>query len=92
MTIADKFASEWSSILSRQHNEVGSMRMEFEFDRFTTIPHDRRLDLADNKQLMQEVTQDEVVSAIESLNRHNAAGSDGINNDLSRATGMTRCR
>ncbi|KAL3658996.1 hypothetical protein V7S43_015881 [Phytophthora oleae] len=70
MTIADKFASEWSPILSQPHNEVTGIQLEAEFDRFTAIPKDRKLEPDDNQLLMKEVTQDEVVSAFESLNRH----------------------
>ncbi|KAE9273288.1 hypothetical protein PR003_g29950, partial [Phytophthora rubi] len=82
MNIASKFGSEWKPVLGTAHNAFHGMALEVEFDKFVTIPNERRLTPADNRHLMQEITQEEVILAIRSLNRHRAAGPDGLNNDF----------
>ncbi|KAE9299141.1 hypothetical protein PF008_g23329 [Phytophthora fragariae] len=82
MNIASKFGSEWKPVLGTAHNAFHGMALEVEFDKFVTIPNERRLTPADNRHLMQEITQEEVILAIRSLNRHKAAGPDGLNNDF----------
>ncbi|KAE9036079.1 hypothetical protein PR001_g9006 [Phytophthora rubi] len=82
MTVADKFASEWKPILGKTHNTTPSDEHGTEFDQFVQIPANRRISEADNEKLMAEITQEEVIKAIAALNRHKAAGADGLNNDF----------
>ena len=50
------------------------------------IPVARRLSAADNGLLLQEILPEEVIQAIKALNRHKAAGADGLNNDFFQDT------
>ncbi|KAL4163946.1 hypothetical protein KRP22_004570 [Phytophthora ramorum] len=82
MTIVDRFGSEWKPILGKEHNEIKSEAMEAEFDAFVTIPAERKVTEQGNQLLMRPITTDEVIEAFDALNRHKAAGPDGLNNDL----------
>ena len=52
------------------------------FEEFFTIPAARKLTSVHDKSLLQPVSLAEVVTVITGLNRHKAAGPDGINNDF----------
>ena len=87
MTTADRFASEWQSILGVVHRTTTPYtHMGREFDDFVQIPGSRRVSAFDNGIPMSEIDLSEVIVAIEGLNRHKAAGADGINNDLFKDT------
>ena len=60
--------------------------MECELDELVRIPDTRRVTQAANVHLMQEITLDEVIQAINALNGHKVAGADGLNNDLVKDT------
>lgn len=46
------------------------------------IPEARRLKPEQNIGLMAEITEEGVIQSIADLNRHKAAGGDGLNNDF----------
>lgn len=75
MSIASRFGSEWTPVRGGAHNEVHGITLEMEFDKFVTTPKDRLFTPADNILLMKEITQEEVIVAIRSLNRHKAGGN-----------------
>jgi hypothetical protein len=64
------------------HNSVHGVELEQRFDAFVPIPEKRKLSNQDNSLLMQVITTDEFIRAIAALNRHRAAGPDGLNNDF----------
>jgi hypothetical protein len=82
MSIADKFRSEWKPILGRVYNAVPADKLETEFDSFVKVPASRRVTPRQNSVLMENITTEKVIKAISDLNRHKAAGPDGLNNDF----------
>ncbi|KAG1698206.1 hypothetical protein DVH05_015196 [Phytophthora capsici] len=82
MSTATKFSSEWGPILGEVHNTVAPAELEARLDAFVRIPVDRNISDQQNMLLMKEITKDEVIVAIDALNRHKAAGGDGLNNDF----------
>jgi exonuclease III len=82
MSIADKFKSEWKPILGKVHSAVPGDKLESEFDSFVQVPASRRVTQKQNTELMETITTAEVIKAISDLNRHKAAGPDGLNNDF----------
>ena len=86
MTTTDRFASEWQPILGAVHNSAPPQLLDAQFDDFVTIPESRHLSATDNGLLMREININEVIEAIDALNRHKAAGTDGLNNDFFKDT------
>ena len=86
MTTTDRFASEWQPILGSVHNSAPPQLLDAQFDDFVTIPESRHLSATDNGLLMREININEVIEAIDALNRHKAAGTDGLNNDFFKDT------
>ena len=82
MTTADRFASEWTPILGVVHHSTPFEHMATELDTFVQVPADKRISAADNQGLMRAISTDEVIQAISALNRHKAAGADGLNNEF----------
>jgi hypothetical protein len=82
MSISNCFASEWRTIFGAIHNALAGDELEREFDDFVSIPPERRLSDAQNADLIQPITSEEVIQAIAALSRHKAAGGDGLNNDF----------
>lgn len=76
MTLADRFASEWVSILGVVHNTMPTAHMKTEFDKFVRIPDTRRVSTADDRQLLKAISIDEAIQAVHALNRHKAAEAD----------------
>ena len=81
-TIANNFASEWSPIIGRPHNTVPTKNLRQALIGFITMPPDRVLSRTDNARLMMPITLTLVITAITVLDRHKAAGPDGLNNDF----------
>jgi hypothetical protein len=86
MTIAEKFKSEWKPIVATIHSAVRQEDMTTEFDKFVSIPAERKVSQSENADLMQEITRGEVIQAFTELNHHKAAGPDGLNNDFYKDT------
>jgi exonuclease III len=82
MSIANRFKSEWQSILGQTHNEYAQPELEQKIDKFVEIPESRKISQQQNDSLMCEITEDEVIEAVTALNRNKAAGADGLNNDF----------
>jgi len=78
MNMATKFSTEWLPILGEVHSSIADTELEREFDAFVTI----QLKAEHNTALLHEITPQEVIRAVASLNRHKAAGPDGLNNDF----------
>jgi hypothetical protein len=81
MSIANRFVSEWKTVLGKVHNEYSGDELEREFDKFVHIPRSRRVSAEQNDDLMKPITEEEVIEAIAALNSK-AAGADGLNNDF----------
>ena len=60
ITLADKFAVEWKTILGVAHHTTSFVPMATELNQFVQIPIDRRLSAADNVSLLQVISSDEV--------------------------------
>ncbi|KAE9032264.1 hypothetical protein PR003_g5465 [Phytophthora rubi] len=86
MNTADKFASEWSPILGASHRTIKLADLSKEFKQFVRIPRERELSTGDNEHMMGPITEAEILAAIAALNRHKAAGPDGLNNDFYKDT------
>ena len=86
MTATDRFASEWQPIMGAVHNSAPPQLLDAQFDAFVTIPESRHLSAADNNLLIHEICLNEVINAIDALNRHKAAGTDLIHNDFYKNT------
>jgi hypothetical protein len=82
MNMATKFSTEWLPILGEVHSSIADTELERELDAFVTIPEDRQLKAEHNTAMLHEITPQEVIRAVASLNRHKAAGPDGLNNDF----------
>uniref|UniRef100_A0AAV1U726 Uncharacterized protein n=1 Tax=Peronospora matthiolae TaxID=2874970 RepID=A0AAV1U726_9STRA len=82
MTTADRFASEWQPILGVVHHQLQRPQLEAAFDAFVQVPAIRRVSAVDNGMLVKDISSTEVITAIEGLIRHKAAGMDGLNNDF----------
>uniref|UniRef100_A0AAV1TRZ0 Uncharacterized protein n=1 Tax=Peronospora matthiolae TaxID=2874970 RepID=A0AAV1TRZ0_9STRA len=82
MTTADRFASEWQPILGVVHHRLQRPQLEAAFDAFVQVPASRCLSAFDNGMLIWVISLTEVITAIKGLNRHKAAGMDGLNNDF----------
>ena len=78
MTTADKFASEWKPIFGVIHNMSSTEHLDTAFDEFVQIPASRHASDRNNGQLMGAITMEEIIQAISKLNRHKAAGADGL--------------
>lgn len=87
MTTADKFASEWSPLLSSIHRQVPLEELPAAFKAFVKIPEERFLTANDNQDLLADFTESEVLEAVAALSRQKAAGPDGLNNDFYKDTG-----
>ena len=79
MTTADKFALEWKPIFGVIHNMSSTEHLDTAFDEFVQIPASRHASDRNNEQLMGAITMEEIIQAISKLNRHKAAGADGLN-------------
>ena len=86
MTTADKFASEWSTVLEFIHRKELSENLPSSIRRFVNLPTDRVLLTADNLALFSDFTEAEVLAAISGLSRLKSAGVDGLNNDFYKDT------
>ena len=86
MSIADKFASEWSPVLSVVHRVEPLAELPRAMLDFVSVPNDRLISTAANNGLMVDVTENEVLQAITELSRHKASGPDGLNNDFYKDT------
>ena len=86
MSAADRFASEWKPILGAVHNSASPQLLDVQFDAFIKVPDTRQLSAIDSGMLMREICLNEVIDAIGALNRHKAAGADGLNNDFFKDT------
>ena len=82
MTTVDWFASEWQPILGAVHNSAPPQLLDSHVDDFGMIPESRHLSATDNSLLMHEICLNEVIEAIDALNRHKAAGTDVLNNNF----------
>ncbi|GMF54113.1 unnamed protein product [Phytophthora fragariaefolia] len=69
-------------ILGEEHSTVVESELDEEFDKFVQIPSNRRISPQQNQELLQEITEGEARQAIAALNRHKAAGPDGLNSDF----------
>ena len=86
MTTADRFASEWQYILGVVHHKLQRSQLEAAFDVLVQVPANLCVSAFDNGIRMTTISLNEVITAIKDLNRHKAAGTDGINNDFSEDT------
>jgi hypothetical protein len=67
MTVADKFASEWSTVLGVIHRKEPRTNLPFAIRRFVNLPADRILTPADNQAFFADITEAEVLAAISGL-------------------------
>ena len=86
MTATDRFASEWQPILGAVHISSPPQLLDAQFDAFVTIPESRHLSAADNNLFIHEICLNEVINAIDALNRPKAAGTGVIHNDFYKDT------
>uniref|UniRef100_A0AAV1UCF0 Endonuclease/exonuclease/phosphatase domain-containing protein n=1 Tax=Peronospora matthiolae TaxID=2874970 RepID=A0AAV1UCF0_9STRA len=86
MTNADKFASEWSTVLGKVHCQEERVDLPSAIRRFVNLPTDRVLSSADNRALLADFSEAEVLAAVSGLSRHKSAGLDGLNNDFYKDT------
>lgn len=86
MSIADKFASEWSSVLGIIHRKQPLQGLNAAVKQFVHIPTKRVILKADNAALLVEISEAEVLIAIAGLSRRKSAGPDGLNNDFFKDT------
>ena len=62
------------------HHKLQRPQLEAAFDAFIQVIANRCVSAFDNGMLMKTISLNEVITAIEGLNRHKAAGTDGLNN------------
>ena len=86
MSVAAKFASEWSPILGCVHRTASLPDLRMKINAFATIPAERRLSVSANHALMADFSEGDVLHAIMALSRHKSAGPDGLNNDFYKDT------
>ena len=86
MSVAAKFASEWSPILGCVHRTVSLTDLRRKIRAFATIPAERRLSYLTNHALMVNFSEGDVLQALSDLSRHKSAGPDGLNNDFYKDT------
>lgn len=82
LSVAQKMANEWNSILGRSHRTITGTEMETAFDKLLKVHQERQVNADDNKCLMADITVQEVEGAITKLHRHKAAGPDRMSNDF----------
>lgn len=82
LSIPDRFAVTWASILGHSRREVASSDLLMEVRRFMDIPANRKVTDSQNKDLLAEIVQEDAEWAIKSIDRRKAAGQDGIGNDF----------
>ena len=86
MSIADKFASEWSPVLGVIHRKQPLDGLNAAIQQFVHIPTERVISNAANAALLAEFSEAEVLTAIAGLSRRKSAGPDGLNNDFFKDT------
>lgn len=80
-TIPDNFAIVWRRILGVEHREVLLSDLERKVAELFTISNTRQVSAEQNKILLAQIVESEILAAIKRLDRCKAAGSDGLNND-----------
>ncbi|UIZ23972.1 hypothetical protein KXD40_008101 [Peronospora effusa] len=58
MTLADKFASKWKTILGVVHHTTPSDQQESAFDKFVQITANKRLSSSDNVFILEKISSD----------------------------------
>ena len=86
MSIADKFASEWSPVLGVNYLKQPLHGLNAAIQQFIHIPIERVISKAVNAALLAEFSEAEVLTAIAGLSRRKYAGPDGLNNGFFRDT------
>ena len=79
---ANVMAGEWHHIIGRNHATVSEDQRERLFDKLLQVPASKRATKSWNDLIMAPIQPDDVETAIKSLQRHKAAGLDGLPNDF----------
>ncbi|KAG6954356.1 hypothetical protein JG688_00012387 [Phytophthora aleatoria] len=82
LPIQERFSTVWKQIMGERHSRVSPSEMKQALESFVTFPTERKVSAGENKQLMEDITEAYTYAAIKVLERHNAAGEDGLGNDF----------
>ncbi|GMF62884.1 unnamed protein product [Phytophthora fragariaefolia] len=85
LSIAQRITNTWEPLFNKSHRHIPTTELGTAIDKFVRIPPDRKVSQGNNELLMAEIEEAELTQAVRSLQRHNVAGPDGLNNDFCKA-------